>query len=258
MTNRVELEASLSRSRADRVVGAQGRDVAVSYRVGVAILAALACVLAVALLDRIYPSAREVSADASILYGPWRSGAVSSAALQRACGGVQEEIEGSLLRFAMNDETSYWNTLKVEATFEPLTPDDAPKLMALVSVADLGQRRARFGAALCEASVRRHYESLDWTRYFAVGAFIRRRMEAVVEFYPADAEGRRAEIAAMGMRNVAPRLGQGLAASAAHQAKRRGLAELVWIEPDACDPWRSTLLSLGTASALGDHILLRL
>jgi hypothetical protein len=70
MTNRVELQSSLSRRRGDRAVGAQGRDAAVSYRVGVAILAALAWVLAVAVLDRISPSARDVSADASILYGP--------------------------------------------------------------------------------------------------------------------------------------------------------------------------------------------
>jgi hypothetical protein len=158
----------------------------------------------------------------------------------------------------MNDETYYWNALTVEATFEPLTPDDAPKLTALLSVADPAQRRARFGAALGEEAVRRHCESLDWTRYFAVGAFVRRRMEAVVEFYPADAEGRRAEIAALGMRGAAQRLGPGLAASAAHHAKRRGLAELIWIEPDATDPWRSTLLSLGTASARGDHIVLQL
>jgi hypothetical protein len=70
MTNRVELESSLSRPRGNRAVGAQGRDAAVSYRVGLAILGALACVLAVALLDRISPSARDASADASILYGP--------------------------------------------------------------------------------------------------------------------------------------------------------------------------------------------
>jgi hypothetical protein len=70
MTNRVELESSLSRQRGDRDVGAQGRDAAVAYRVGVAILAALAFILAIALLDRISPSAREVSADASVLYGP--------------------------------------------------------------------------------------------------------------------------------------------------------------------------------------------
>lgn len=158
----------------------------------------------------------------------------------------------------MNDETSYWNALKVQATFETLTPDDAPKLTALMSVADRAQRRARFGAALCEAAIRRHYESLDWTRYFAVGAFIRRRMEAVIEFYPLDAEGRRAEIAALGMRAVAQRLGQGLATAAAHHAKQRGLAELIWVKPDSSDPWRTTLLSLGTARALGDHIVLRL
>lgn len=70
MTNRVELQSSLSRPRDDRAVSAQGRDAAVSYRVGVAILAALAFVLAVGLLDRISPSARDVSADASVLYGP--------------------------------------------------------------------------------------------------------------------------------------------------------------------------------------------
>jgi hypothetical protein len=67
MTNRVELEASLSRPRA---VGAPNHDAAVSYRVGVALLVALAWVLAVGLLDRISPSAHDVSADASILYGP--------------------------------------------------------------------------------------------------------------------------------------------------------------------------------------------
>jgi hypothetical protein len=178
--------------------------------------------------------------------------------MERARGGVDEEIESSLLRFAMNDETYHWNALKVEATFEPLTSDDAPKLTALLFVVDPAQRRARFGAALCGAAIRRHCESLDWTRYFAVGAFVRRRMEAVIEFYPGDAEGRRAEISALGMRGAPQRLGQGLAASAAHHAKQRGLAELIWIEPDANDPWRSTLLSLGTASALGDHIVLRL
>jgi hypothetical protein len=158
----------------------------------------------------------------------------------------------------MNDGTPFWNARIVEATFAPLTPDDIPKLTALLSVADLAQRRARFGGALCDAAVRRHYESLDWTRYFAIGAFVRRRMEAVIEFYPADADGRRAEIAALGMRGVAQRLGPGLAASAAQQAKRRGLAELIWTEPDPNDPWRSTLLSLGEARAVGDHIVLRL
>jgi GNAT superfamily N-acetyltransferase len=157
----------------------------------------------------------------------------------------------------MNDETSYWNALKVEATFDPLTSDDAPKLYALLSVADPAQRRARFGGAFSEAAIRRHYESLDWTRYFAVGAFVRRRLEAVIEFYP-DAEGRRAEIAALGLRGAAKRLGQALAASAAHHARRRGLAELIWIEPAASDPWRSTLLSLGMARAVGDQIIFSL
>jgi hypothetical protein len=70
MANRVELEASPSRPRGDRAVRAQGREAAVSYRVGVAVLAALAWVLAFGLLDRISPSARGVSADASTLYGP--------------------------------------------------------------------------------------------------------------------------------------------------------------------------------------------
>jgi hypothetical protein len=158
----------------------------------------------------------------------------------------------------MNDETYYWNALKVEAAFEPLTPDDAPKLTALLCVVDPAQRRTRFGAALCQDAIRRHCESIDWTRYFAVGAFVRRRMEAVVEFYLADAEGRRAEIAALGMQGAAQRLGQGLAASAAHHAKRRGLTELVWVEPTTNDPWRTTMLSLGTASARAGHIVLRL
>jgi hypothetical protein len=67
MANRVDLQASLSFPRNDGGIGPQARD-GVSYRVGVAVLAALAWVLAITLLDRSSP--RQVNAEAQIFYGP--------------------------------------------------------------------------------------------------------------------------------------------------------------------------------------------
>jgi hypothetical protein len=69
MTHRVDLQASLSVPRNDRAIGAQAHD-GVSYRVGIAVLASLAWVLAIGLLERNSPSGREVSADAPTFYGP--------------------------------------------------------------------------------------------------------------------------------------------------------------------------------------------
>jgi hypothetical protein len=69
MTTRVDSQASLSRPRNDRAIGAQAHG-GVSYRVGIAVLASLAWVLAIGLLERISPSAREASADAPSFYGP--------------------------------------------------------------------------------------------------------------------------------------------------------------------------------------------
>ncbi len=60
MTNRVELETSLSHPHSEYA--------GVSYRVGVAVLLALAWVLAIGLLDRMSPSARD--AEAPTFYGP--------------------------------------------------------------------------------------------------------------------------------------------------------------------------------------------
>jgi hypothetical protein len=68
MTTRVDLQASLSLPRNDRALRAAHGGV--SYRVGIAVLAALAWVLAIGLLERISPSAREASAEAPTFYGP--------------------------------------------------------------------------------------------------------------------------------------------------------------------------------------------
>jgi hypothetical protein len=141
--------------------------------------------------------------------------------------------------------------------FELLTPDDAAKLIALHLVANIGRRRARFGAALNDEGVLRHCEALDWNRFFAVGAFVRRRMDAVVEIFRLGDDWRRAEVTATGMRNFQLLSAAALMAHAAQEARRRGCVELVWVEAAPHDPWRRALMCIGDAEARGADIVIR-
>ena len=142
--------------------------------------------------------------------------------------------------------------------FELLTPDDGAKLIALHLVADMGRRRARFGAALNDEGVRRHCEGLDWNRFLAVGAFVNRRMDAVVEIFRLGDDWRRAEMAATGMPYFQLLPAAALMAHAAEEARGRGCVELVWVEPAPLDPWRRALMSIGDAEARDADIVVRL
>ena len=72
-----------------------------------------------------------------------------------------------------------------------LEPDESYRLEALYSVLDFDGRRNRFGAAICDVSLRSYCRSLDWTCIVVVGAFKSRRMEAAIELVPLSRLGRR-------------------------------------------------------------------
>jgi hypothetical protein len=158
--------------------------------------------------------------------------------------------------------TMYDRTIRADTDakpiFELLTSDDAAKLIALHLVADIGRRRARFGAALDDGGVRRYCEGLDWNRFFAMGAFVKRRMDAVVEIFRLGDDWRRAEVAATGMPNFQLLSAADLMAHAAREARTRGCVELVWVEAAPRDPWRRALMHIGDAGARGADIVVRL
>jgi len=144
------------------------------------------------------------------------------------------------------------------AAFRLLEPDDAAKLVALHLVAGIRSRRARFSAAVNDESVRRRCEGLDWSRFFAIGAFVNRRMDAVVEIFRIDDDWRRAEAAATGMPYFDRASAAALAASAALEARARGCRELVLVEPAPSDPWRRALTQVGEAEGRGADVVIRL
>lgn len=76
-----------------------------------------------------------------------------------------------------------------------LEPDESYRLEALYSVLDFDGRRNRFGAAICDISLRSYCRSLDWTCIVVVGAFKSRRMEAAIELVPLSRAWDAAEIA---------------------------------------------------------------
>jgi hypothetical protein len=76
-----------------------------------------------------------------------------------------------------------------------LEPDESYRLEALYGVLDFDGRRNRFGAAICDVSLRSYCRSLDWTRVVVVGAFESRRMDAAIELVPLSAAWDAAEIA---------------------------------------------------------------
>jgi hypothetical protein len=103
------------------------------------------------------------------------------------------------------------------------------------------RRRARFGAALPDDAIRRHYVAQDFSRFLAFGAFVQGRLEAVVELYALGPDWRRAEICAMGLPGAQARWTDELAEGAAARARDRGCSELVWIEVAAPDGWVTAL-----------------
>jgi hypothetical protein len=121
--------------------------------------------------------------------------------------------------------------------FEEIDREDLPKLIALALVLDRARRRARFGASLTDQAVRRHYFGLNLARFLAYGAFVQRRLEAVVEIHALGDDWRRAEICALGLPNAQTRWGAALAKAAAARAQTHGCSDLVWIEVGEPDGW---------------------
>jgi hypothetical protein len=122
-----------------------------------------------------------------------------------------------------------------------LHPTESFRLAALYQVADFDARRARFGAAVSEDSVRRHLRRLDLNQTLVIGAFRHGRMDAAMELHSFFDNWERAEIAFIGRRRFPKTLHAALLDAAIGEARDRG-CETLYFEPPGYGDATSALL----------------
>jgi hypothetical protein len=136
-------------------------------------------------------------------------------------------------------------------SYRVLAPHEAYHLEALYCTLDPAARRRRFCAAVSDASIRSHCESLAAKRAVVIGAFQSNRMDAAIEILPFSGAWEEAEIA-MAYRVNAGRPLETLMRLAAQEARRRRCATLSAVF-DGDDPaLLPVLASLGEVELDGD------
>jgi hypothetical protein len=142
-------------------------------------------------------------------------------------------------------------------TLRVLEADEAHHLEALLSVLDFDGRRNRFGAAICDLSLRSFCRRANRATAIVIGAFRSRRMEAAIELFPLSPHWESAELELTCFPVWREDLALQLLAQAIVEASTRGCTGLI-----AYSPLRNSdlhrLLCLSGAVFVGDLLYLPL
>ena len=119
----------------------------------------------------------------------------------------------------------------------------------------VGERRARFGAAISDEAIRRYCRAIDWSRMIAIGRVRTCSLEAVIEIHPPCASWHTAEIAlASAVPAARTRIFAELLQIAAFAAGHRGCSTFTMLLNSADRELLPLLADMGNVVHVEDHI----